>query len=82
MEKIEFTVDGKTYVLPTFVITSGEMRKLRRLNNLDAWYTLLEWKADPELIEASDKLPMQEVLDLLKRWNQGLSLGESSGSSS
>jgi hypothetical protein len=81
-EPVTFTVDDKTYTLPVFTLTSGEMRKLRKLNNVDAWYTLLEMKADQATIAASDDLTYAEAANLMQRWMQGLSLGESSGSSS
>ena len=80
-EPVKFTVDGAEYELPVFTLTSGEMRKLRSLSNIDALYTLLEMRGDPELIEATDKLPFTEAATLFTDWMQGLRLGESSGSS-
>jgi hypothetical protein len=80
-EPITFTVNDKTYALPIFELTSGDMRKIRRMNDIDAWYSLLEMHAESELINASDKLPYPEIADLFKRWTQELKPGESSGSS-
>jgi hypothetical protein len=81
-EPITFTVEEVEYELPQFTLTSGEMRKIRNLNNLDALYTLLERRADQKTIDASDKLPFHEAAKLFNDWMQGLRLGESSGSSS
>ena len=78
---VKFTVEDVEYELPVFTLTSGEMRKLRNLSNIDALYTLLEMRGDPKLVEASDKLPFTEAAALFTEWMQGLRLGESSGSS-
>jgi hypothetical protein len=79
---VTFDVDGETYALPLFTLTSGEMRRIRKMNNLDALYTLLEERADKKTIAATDKLGFIEASKLFGRWMQGLRLGESSGSSS
>lgn len=80
-EPVKFTVDSVEYELPQFTLTSGEMRQIRSLGNIDALYTLLEKRADKATLEASDKLPFHEAAALFNDWMQGLRLGESSGSS-
>ena len=78
---VTFEVDGDEFELPLFTLTSGEMRRIRKMNNLDALYTLLEERADEKTIEATDRLSFPEATALFGRWMQGLRLGESSGSS-
>jgi hypothetical protein len=80
-DPVTFEVDGETHTLPIFTLTSGEMRRIRKMNNLDALYTLLEERADEETIAATDKLEFIEASKLFSQWMQGLRLGESSGSS-
>lgn len=82
LELFHFTgSDGKDYTLPK-VISSGMLRKIRKLNNLDAAYTLLEELADETALAATDEMPAQDVMALVSEWMQGASSGESSRSSS
>lgn len=78
---VTFEVEGEKFELPIFTLTSGEMRRIRKLDNIDALYTLLEERADKRTIAATDKLGFIEASKLFGRWMQGLRLGESSGSS-
>lgn len=78
---VTFEVDGETYELPRFTLTSGEMRRIRKMGNLDALYTLLEERASAEIVAATDKLAFPDAAKLFTKWMDGLRLGESSGSS-
>jgi len=65
---------------------SGYWRKARKLDELDAMYSLLETVATPEEVEATDELDPTEVIELMSAWTKfvsgGATPGESASSSS
>lgn len=85
LEKFMFTVDGTDYFLPRAAqIPSGLIRKVRKLEQMDGTFTILETMLgeDSAEIAALDSLPIIELNKVLNDWMQGASLGESSSSES
>lgn len=84
-DDFEFKHDGELYRLPPFrKVKAGVVRKVRKLEGLDAGYTLLELVCDERTLAAIDDMEMSEMDEVLTGWQQqsGIGLGESSGSSS
>lgn len=81
----QFTRNGEEYSLPSFaVVRSGVIRRIRNMDEADAFYTLLEEVADERALAATDDMPLNELADLMQNWqaHAGVSLGEFRGSSS
>lgn len=62
-------------------ISSGLLRRIRRLDAVDAMYTLMEEVLDADTLAATDALTLAEVNQLWQDWQEA-TLPESSGSSS
>lgn len=64
-------------------ISSGLIRKHRKLDSADFIYTLLEAVASEDALEATDALSAEEMNKFFEAWekDEGASMGESSGSS-
>ena len=74
------TVDGAEIVLPSLsYLKPGLVRRIRRLGDVDAMYTLLELSLTPEALAALDEMDPDAYHQLLEAWraHSGLSLGES-----
>lgn len=83
-DEFTFTHAGKTYRLPPFNrLKAGTVRKIRKLDDADATFTLLEKIADAKTLAAIDDMDIEELGDVMKAWktHAGVSLGESDGSS-
>lgn len=80
VEPFHFTdLDGVEHSLP-LTIPSGALRKVRKMDNLDAAYTLLEACASPETLAATDLMDSVQVLRITGEWMQGLTAPQSSSS--
>lgn len=74
---------------PTVVITlpnmrdipGGVVRRVRKLPDVDAMFTMLEAVATPDELDRIDALPAHRMNDLFKAWSGGAGAGESVGSS-
>ena len=78
-------LDGKQHTLPADLPTSA-LRAIRRLENLDAQFTLLELHGSTEAVAAVDAMPLKQGTKVLNDWFKVLiqgakSVGESSSSS-
>lgn len=74
-----FEHDGKTYALPKFGSWStGLMRRIRKLSDVDATFTVLEEVADAKTLAAIDSMSLDEFNALQKAWadHAGVTLGE------
>lgn len=85
--KDDFTreVDGVEITLPSLTyLKPGLIRKVRRLGDVDAMYTLLELTLSPAQLAAIDDMDPDEYSKLLEDWrdHSGVSLGESDASTS
>src|SRR5690554_32376 len=84
-DAFEFEHDGKTYTLPKFgTWSAGLVRRVRKLPDVDATFTILEEVADPETLAAIDAMGLDEFNQLQQDWadHGGVTLGESDSSSS
>ncbi|MGW6725037.1 hypothetical protein ACWF9G_03945 [Nocardia sp. NPDC055029] len=75
-----YTVDGADIVLPSLsYLKPGLVRRIRRLGDVDAMYTLLELSLAPEALAVLDEMDPDAYHQLLEAWraHSGLSLGES-----
>lgn len=75
-----FEHDGEAYSLPKFGSWSaGLVRRVRRLRDVDATFTILEEVADPETLAAIDSMSLERFDQLQRDWadHAGVSLGES-----
>lgn len=61
-------------------ITSGLLRRIRRLDGVDAMYTLMEEVLDEDTLAATDTLTLGEVNAMWEAWQEA-TLPESSRSS-
>lgn len=68
-------------IASTALPNSGYWRKARKLDELDAMYTLLETIATPDEVESTDGLPPAEVIALMSAWTKAMSGGATPGES-
>lgn len=79
-----FEFDGETYALPPYKrIKSGLIRKVRRMSDIDATYTILEEICRPgsgyeASLEALDEMESADFDRVMTGWlkHSGVSLGE------
>ena len=79
-----FEWKGKTYTLPKFGNwPMGLFRQVRRLDEVDATFTILEAVASPEVLAVIDKMTPDEFGKVMSDWqaHAGVTLGESGSSS-
>jgi len=79
-----FEYEGNWYTLPKFRSWSaGLMRRIRKLSDVDATFTVLEEVADAKTLAAIDSMSLDEFNALQQAWvdHAGVSLGESGSSS-
>ncbi|WP_163168108.1 hypothetical protein [Arthrobacter sp. Alg241-R88] len=62
-------------------IKAGVLRRHRKEDPVDFIFSLLEETSDAEMLAAVDSLDFADLEDLTAKWQSGVSLGESSGSS-
>ncbi|MBF6459802.1 hypothetical protein IU433_12220 [Nocardia puris] len=69
----EVSLPSLTYLKP------GIVRRVRRMDNIDAMYTVMELLLDPDVLELIDEMDPEDYEELLAAWREhsGLSLGES-----
>ena len=75
----EFEHGGETHTLPRFGSWSaGLVRRVRKLSDVDASFTILEEVADPETLAVIDSMPLERFNELQQEWAEhaGVSLGE------
>lgn len=76
---------GKTLVLPKFasLMTFGTVRKLRKVSDQEAVFTLLEEHCSEEELAVLDEMDLSETESFFSAWQKdsGANLGESPGSS-
>jgi len=78
-DRFEFEHDGEAYSLPKFGSWSaGLVRRVRKLSDVDASFTILEEVADPETLAVIDSMPLERFNELQQEWAEhaGVSLGE------
>ncbi|OBA62187.1 hypothetical protein A5780_19195 [Nocardia sp. 852002-20019_SCH5090214] len=74
--EVEVRLPSLTYLKP------GQVRRMRKLSQVDAFYTLLEETLDDEALAAVDDMDPDEFRDMLDKWREhsGVNEGESSAS--
>lgn len=78
-------IDGVEITLPSMAyLKPGLVRKIRRLTDVDAMYTLLELILSPAQLDAIDEMDPDEYAKFMEDWREhsGLPLGESGASTS
>lgn len=83
-EKFHWTSpSGAEIVLPHMnQIKTGILRRHRKEEPTDFIFSVLEEIADEATLAKVDDLPSADLNTLVEKWQDGASLGESSGSSS
>lgn len=79
-----FEWNGKTYTLPKFGNwPMGLFRRVRKLDDADATFTILETVASPEVLAVIDEMTPDEFGKVMSDWqaHAGVTLGESGSSS-
>jgi len=82
-KKFTKKLNGVTITLPSMKhLPSGVARKIRKLDEGDQFFTMLEMLLDDQQLAEVDKLDGQELEALIVEWNEAseVSLGESSAS--
>lgn len=83
-ESFTFTHDGESYTLkPTLEhITPGFLRRIRKLDDLDAFFTILEEIADEKQLKVVDNMTHKEFGELSREFfgHLGAQRGESTAS--
>lgn len=75
-----YRVNGIEIQLPSLsYLKPGLVRRIRRLGDVDAMYTLLELTLAPEALAALDNMDPDAYREMLEDWraHSGISLGES-----
>ncbi|MFR9750510.1 hypothetical protein ACL02S_05690 [Nocardia sp. 004] len=75
-----YQVDGAELRLPSLsYLKPGLIRRIRRLGDVDAMYTLLELTLSPEALAVLDDMDPDAYHELLDAWrtHSGVNLGES-----
>ena len=83
-EVYEFEHNGETYTLPPYKsIKPGLIRRVRKLSDMDATFTILEEMAPPESLAALDDMTQERFDEVIAGWleHSGVTLGESGSSS-
>ncbi|QLY30834.1 hypothetical protein [Nocardia huaxiensis] len=79
-EDFVYQVNGVEIQLPSLTyLKPGLVRRIRRLGDVDAMYTLLEMAVTPEALAALDDMDPDAYHEMLEAWraHSGISLGES-----
>jgi hypothetical protein len=78
-EDFTFEVEGKTYSLPhASKVKSGVYRRIRNSEGMEGVYLLVESIATEEVLEVLDELTLEELGDVLNKWQEhaGATVGE------
>ncbi|MGP5930342.1 hypothetical protein [Corynebacterium glyciniphilum] len=83
MEKFHYTVPDtkKKITLPSFGhLPFGVIRRIRKADETEQFFLLLEESADERSLKIIDDLSMPEIADLVDAWQKdaGVTVGESS----
>lgn len=73
------TADGTEITLPRFdSVKPGVIRKIRKLSDVDQFFTVLETLADEETLRIIDDLDQSEFQEFQEAWfrHSGVDLGE------
>lgn len=77
--------DGKSVTIPRFksAMTFGRARKMRKLDEAEQMFALIEDVCDEAALALLDEMDADETEAFIKAWQEdsGVSLGESSSSS-
>lgn len=74
--------ESVTITLPeASAVPAGVWRRIRRMDEMDAMFTLLESVTDADGLAVLDTLTIEQLGTVFKEWHGGVGLGESSGSS-
>lgn len=73
-EPFTFDHDGETYTLPS-TVKAGLLRKVRKLDELDMLFTIIEETADPDAVAAIDDMDTSEFNDVVERWQRHIGVG-------
>ncbi|MFJ4656129.1 hypothetical protein ACIP5Y_33075 [Nocardia sp. NPDC088792] len=79
-DDFSYRVNGIEIQLPSLsYLKPGLVRRIRRLGDVDAMYTLLELALTPEALAALDDMDPDAYHEMLEAWraHSGISLGES-----
>ncbi|MFE3100280.1 hypothetical protein [Nocardia tengchongensis] len=79
-DDFHYQVDGIDIELPSLTyLKPGLVRRIRRLGDVDAMYTLMELTVSPEALAALDDMDPDAYHEMLEAWraHSGISLGES-----
>lgn len=79
LEKFTYTFDKKKITLPKFdQLPFGIARKLRKADENEAMFLLIESVADDKDLEVIDTMPMSEIEKFIQAWmkDAGVSAGE------
>ncbi|MFZ1361461.1 MAG: hypothetical protein WAS05_00805 [Candidatus Nanopelagicales bacterium] len=69
-DKFEYEIDGATVSLPKMdKLPVGVLRKVRKLDQADQMFTLLEELLTDEELSLVDKLDSTGLEDLMRAWN-------------
>lgn len=86
MKTFTFTHKGEEYTIPSFTsLPVGAIRKARKAKDeVDQAFTIIESVVDKDAktLDAIDDMSMEEFQSFIQAWTQGVSVGESSSSSS
>lgn len=74
-EPFTFDIAGEQHTLPpASAITAGMLRRFRKLEDLDAAFSILEEVAAEETLTALDALPLTEFNDILADWQKHIGI--------
>lgn len=76
----EYTHDGKKITLPLMnKIKFGIIRKLRKLDDTEQMFSMIELVADEKTLAVIDDMDQDEIKKFMSEWNEasGVDLGES-----
>ncbi|MFD7843996.1 hypothetical protein ACFV4K_13825 [Nocardia sp. NPDC059764] len=78
-DDFSYPVNGVEIKLPSLsYLKPGLVRRIRRLGDVDAMYTLLELSLSPEALAALDDMDPDAYQEMMEAWraHSGISLGE------
>lgn len=69
LDDYTFDVDGDTYSIPSFgAFNAGDIRAVRKLDEVDQMFTLVELVADKETLAAIDAMSIPRLTDFFSDW--------------
>ncbi|MGN2635338.1 hypothetical protein ACTD5D_03905 [Nocardia takedensis] len=79
-DKFVRVIDGVEVSLPSLsYLRPGLIRRIRKLGDVDALYTLLELELSPQALAVVDEMDPEDYREFLDAWREhsGVNLGES-----